>query len=43
MQDLKRMREELDRLQEQEKEQMEQELEGARKRQQAINDLEKGV
>ncbi|KAL4228939.1 hypothetical protein ACF0H5_011979 [Mactra antiquata] len=41
--ELKRLKEELHHLQEQEKELMEQEVEGAKKRQQAVNDLEKGL
>ncbi|XP_052265230.1 trichohyalin-like isoform X2 [Dreissena polymorpha] len=40
---LKRMKEDLAHIQEQEKEQMKQELEGAKKRQEAINDMEKGL
>ena len=42
-QEIMRIKEELKHIQEKEKEMMEQELEGAKKRQEALNDLEKGV
>lgn len=42
-QDMKRIKDEIKRLQEQEREQKEQELEMARQRQKAIDDLDRGV
>ncbi|XP_053372840.1 centrosomal protein of 164 kDa-like [Mercenaria mercenaria] len=41
--EIARIRDELKHIQEKEKEMMEQELEGARKRQEALNDMEKGL
>ncbi|XP_060561428.1 centrosomal protein of 164 kDa-like [Ruditapes philippinarum] len=41
--EIMRIKEELKHIQEKEKEMMEQELEGARKRQEALNDMEKGL
>lgn len=43
LQDMRRIRDEIKRLQEQEREQKEQELEMARQRQKAIDDLDRGV